>query len=310
MSQNAIERESANQAANPLGMEGVEFIEFATAKPQVLGALLESMGFRQIARHRSREVTLFRQGPMNLIVNAQPVDLPRVGRPKSQTTISAFAVRVRDAQAAIDRAVELGAWAAPPRARAMELNIPAMHGVGDSLIYFVDRFDEFSIYSVDFRPIPGVDQNPPAIAGLGYFGIVQYVGVRRSEDWIEFYKRLFGFAPVPDSVRFGIMPKGVLLQSPCGRFWLQLVEPEGDAAFAASDEQLNRVGLGTPNVLRAVEALQKRGIEFMASDLVHTSERGALTAVAAGGVIFELVHTTPPLAKVEAANHILPPTLA
>jgi len=310
MSQNAIERESADQVPNPLGMEGVEFIEFATAKPQVLGAVLESMGFRQIARHRSREVTLFRQGPMNLIVNSQPVDLPRVGKPKSQTTISAFAIRVRDAQAAIDRAVELGAWAAPARARAMELNIPAMHGVGDSLIYFIDRFDEFSIYSVDFRPIPGVDQNPPAIAGLSYFGIVQYVGARRSEDWIEFYKRLFGFTPVPDSVRFGIMPKGVLLQSPCGKFWLQLVEPEGDAAFVASDEQLNRVGLGTPNVLRAVEALQKRGIEFMASDLVHTSERGALTAVAAGGVIFELVHTTSPLAKVEAANHILPPTLA
>src|SRR5215831_14974655 len=222
-------------------MEGLEFVEFATSKPQVLGALLEAMGFRQVARHRSREVTLFRQGPMNLVVNAQPVDLPRVGKPRSQTTISAFAIRVRDAQAAMDRAVELGGWAAPPRARAMELNIPAMHGVGDSLIYFVDRFDEFSIYSVDFRPIPGVDQNPPAIAGLSYFGIVQYVGARRSEDWIEFYKRLFGFTPVPDSVRFGILRQGVLWQSPCGKFWLQLVEPEGDAAFVASDEQLNRV---------------------------------------------------------------------
>jgi len=303
--QNVIERESATEVPNPLGMEGVEFIEFATSKPQVLGALLESMGFRQVARHRSREVTLFRQGSMNLVVNAQPIDLPRIGRPVSQTSISAFAIRVRDAQAAIDRATELGAWAAPPRARAMELNIPAMHGVGDSLIYFVDRHDEFSIYSIDFRPIPGVDQHPPAVGNLSYFGIVQYIGLGRSTDWIEFYGRLFGFVPVPDSVRFGIMPKGVLLRSPCGNFWLQLVEPEGAAAFAASDEHLNRVGLGAADVMGAVKALQRRGIEFIASSVVHTSERGALTSAAAGGVIFELVHATGP----DAANHAFPPTL-
>jgi 4-hydroxyphenylpyruvate dioxygenase len=291
MSLNAIEREAVAETPNPLGMDGVEFVEFATSKPQVLGGHLEAMGFRQVARHRSREVTLFRQGPMNLVVNAQPVDLPRIGRPAAQSSISAIGIRVRDAQAAIDRAEELGAWAAPPRARAMELNIPAMHGVGDSLIYFIDRYDEFSIYGVDFRPIPGVDQNPPAIAGMSYFGVVQYVGMGRSTDWIEFYKRLFGFSAVPDSVRFGIMPKGVLLRSPCGKFWLQLVEPEGNAQFAASDEHLNRIGVGTPDVIAAVSALQKRGIEFVATNLVHTSDRGALTAAAAGGVMFELVHT-------------------
>ncbi len=294
MLQDAIERESVTGGPNALGMDGIEFIEFATSKPQVLGVLLESMGFRQVARHRSREVTLFRQGSMNLVVNAQPMDVPRIGRPVAQTSISAFAIRVRDAQAAIDLATDLGAWAAPPRARAMELNIPAVHGAGDSLIYFVDRYDEFSIYDVDFRPIPGVDPHPPALAGLAYFGIVQYIAVGRSADWIEFYQRLFGFVAVPDSVRFGIMPRGVLLRSPCGKFWLQLVEPEGNAAFAASDEHLNRVGLGTPDVMQAVRTLQERGIEFMSTGVVHTSERGALTTAAAGGVIFELVHSAPP----------------
>jgi 4-hydroxyphenylpyruvate dioxygenase len=290
MSLNALDREAVAEAPNPLGMDGIEFIEFATSKPQVLGALLEAMGFRQVARHRSREVTLFRQGTMNLVVNAQPVDLPRIGRPAAQSSISAIGFRVRDAQAAIDRAVELGAWAAPPRARAMELNIPAMHGVGDSLIYFIDRYEEFSIYGIDFLPIPDVEQTPASIARLSYFGVVQYVGLGRSGDWIEFYRRLFGFSPVPDSVRFGIMPKGVLLRSPCGKFWLQLVEPEGNAQFAASDEHLNRVGLGTPDVMAAVRILQKRGIDFIATSLVHTSERGALTTASAGGVMFELVH--------------------
>src|SRR5213075_1774828 len=144
------------------GFDGIEFIEFATSRPQALGGFLEQMGFQLVARHRSREVELYRQGPMNLIVNVQPVERP---------IISAFAVRVRDADYAFRRALELGAWEIPVRARAMELNIPAIHGVGESLIYFVDRYDEFSIYDVDFRTIPGAKPPTPAIEGLHFFGI-------------------------------------------------------------------------------------------------------------------------------------------
>jgi len=84
---------------------------------------------------------------------------------------------------AFTRALDLGAWAIPVRARAMELNIPAIHGVGESLIYFVDRYDDFSIYDIDFRAIPTVDPHPPAIAGMNFFGIVQYIGADRTADW-------------------------------------------------------------------------------------------------------------------------------
>jgi 4-hydroxyphenylpyruvate dioxygenase len=101
----------------------------------------------------------------------------------------------------------------------------------------------------------------------------------------------------------------VLLQSPCGGFWLQLVEPEGFAAFASSEEHLSRVGLSTPDVIGAVKLLQKRGIEFLATGIVHTTERGALTAAAAGGVIFELVHTTEPAAANDGQHNLLPPAL-
>jgi hypothetical protein len=100
---------------------------------------------------------------MNIIVNAQAADVPRTVQPTERPIISAFAVRVRDADAAFRRALELGAWEIPVRARAMELNIPAIHGVGESLIYFVDRHDEFSIYDIDFRAIPTVDPHPPAL---------------------------------------------------------------------------------------------------------------------------------------------------
>src|SRR5437868_2643892 len=142
-----IEREVVPETANPIGFDGIEFIEIATSRPQALGGILEQMGFHLAARHRSREVEVYRQGPMNLIVNAQPADVPRIVEPVERPVISAFAVRVRDADYAFRRALDLGAWEIPVRARAMELNIPAIHGVGESLIYVVDRYDEFSIRS-------------------------------------------------------------------------------------------------------------------------------------------------------------------
>jgi 4-hydroxyphenylpyruvate dioxygenase len=214
----------------------------------------------------------------------QPVETP---------IISAFAIRVHDADAAFQRALELGAWAMPARGRAMELNIPAIHGVGDSLIYFVDRHYEFSIYDVDFRAIPAADQHPPAIGGMSFFGIVQYIGIDRTADWVEFYRQIFGFKPLPDRVRFGILPKGLLLQSPCRNFYLQLIEPDDVARFAPGQEHLQRIGLGTPDVTAAVAELGKRGVEFMSSEKVHVSDRGALTKPVLGGVMFELVHADP-----------------
>jgi 4-hydroxyphenylpyruvate dioxygenase len=292
---NTLDRESVPEPRNALGIDGIEFIEFATSKPQALGGVLETIGFRPIARHRSREVELYRQGTMNIIVNSQPADIPRTVQPVERPIISAFAVRVHDAEAAFSRALELGAWAIPVRARAMELNIPAIHGVGESLIYFVDRYDDFSIYDIDFHATPGVDAHPPAIAGMHFFGIVQYIGADRTADWVEFYAQIFGFAPLPDHVRFGIMPKGLLLQSPCRKFLLQLIEPEGTARYAPAEEHLQRIGFGTADVIGAVAQLEARGVEFLASEKVHSSDRGALTKPVLGSVMFELVHAEPAL---------------
>ncbi len=290
---NATDRESVPESSNPIGLDGIEFIEFTTSRPQALGGVLERMGFHPIARHRSREVELYRQGSMNIVVNSQPSDIPRTVVPIERPIISALAIRVRDADAAFRRALDLGAWEIPVRAQALELNIPGIHGVGESLIYFIDRYDEFSIFDIDFRAIPGVDPNPPAIKGLNFFGIVQYAGVERTSDWSEFYSQIFGFIPIPDDVRFGIMPRGLLLQSPCKKFFLQLIEPDGAAQFAPMEEHLQRIGLGTSDVIATAAELEKRGIEFLATDKVHTSNRGALTKAVLGGVMFELVHTDP-----------------
>ncbi len=284
------DRELTTETGNPLGMEGIEFVEYSTAKPQALGLLLETMGFRPIARHRSREVLLYRQGEMNVVVNAHAGDGARAVRPSETPVIAAIALRVRDAAAAYRRAIERGAWIVPSNVEVMELNIPAIHGVGSTRIYFVDRHRDFSIYDVDFTLNSGADPHPPALTGLHWFGIVQYIGDDRMADWSEFYTELFGFRVLPDETRYGILPKGRILQSPCGSFYLQLIEPMPGIFEAEPTEMLQRVGLGTPDVLATVAALRKRGVEFVESQGVHSETRGALTQSQLGGVMFELVH--------------------
>jgi 4-hydroxyphenylpyruvate dioxygenase len=178
----------------------------------------------------------------------------------------------------------------PTQVEVMELNIPAIHGVGASRLYFVDRWQDFSIWDVDFVPIPTVDQRPPAIANLHWFGIVQYIGTDRMDDWTEFYRELFAFDELPDEERFGILPKGRILRSPCRSFFLQLIEPEPGIVDVEGEESLQRMGLGAPDVPAAVAALRQRGVEFVESTGVHVEQRGALTKSWLGGVMFELVH--------------------
>ena len=162
--------------------------------------------------------------------------------------------------------------------------------MGTSRIYFVDRYQEFSIYDVDFTPIPTVDQKPPAIAGIHFFGIVQYIGNDRTEDWTEFYAALFGFAVLPNAHRFGILPKGRILRSPCESFFVQLIEPEPGVLDIEDDECLQRIGLGAADVPVAIEALRGRGVEFFSSGGPERDARGALSRTVMGSVSFELVH--------------------
>lgn len=281
-------REQVPEAPNRLGIEGIEFIEYATTRPQALGDVLEKMGFCAVARHRSREITLYRQGGMNLIVNAHPDDARISAMPDGQPVIVAVALRVRDARAAHAKSVELGAWSVPSHAQAMELHIPAVRGPGGSRFYFVDRWKEFSIYDIDFQPIAGVPQHPPALGGMGYFGVVQYVGPDRGADWEAYYQHLFDFQPLESEARYGILPKGRLLRSPCCHFLWQLVEPDWWMEDRAP-EQLQRIGLGVADVPATVQLLQQRGVVFVDEAHLHPEDKGALTRSVLGGVAFELV---------------------
>ena len=292
MNSNPLHREAVPEAPNRLGIDGIEFIEYTTSHPQALGQVLESMGFKPVARHRSREVTLYRQGGMNLVVNANPEDARMSGAADGEPVISAVAFRVQDALKAHTRCIDLGAWTVPSHAQAMELHIPAIHGPGSTRFYFVDRWKEFSIYDIDFKPIPTVDQHPKSIADMSYFGVVQYIGAGRSADWLAYFENIFDFTFVPDDQRFGILPKGKLMKSPCGQIWWQLIEPEPWMDGDESPESLQRVGLGVADVGAAVKMLKGQGVEFVESSQLHPEDRGALTRGMLGSVSFELVHQT------------------
>jgi len=270
------------EPTNPLGIDGIEFIEYSTSQAQAFGALLQKMGFAAVARHRSREVMLYRQGSMNLIVNSH-------GATDPVPTVNAIALRVRDAGLAFQHSLDLGAWEMPTRASAMELHIPGIHGVGDSLLYFVDRYRDFSIYDVDFVFQENINQKPPAIAGLHWFGVVQAIMPGRTADWLDFYHALFDFSELPRGQYFGVLPKGTLLESPCHKFYLQLIEPPPGADEIHWEEALVRIGFGAPDVPAATKALKDRGVVFVDRGPVQPSEKGALTQVYLGGVTFELV---------------------
>ena len=161
---------------------------------------------------------------------------------------------MRDAGLAFQRSLDLGAWEMPTRAAAMELHIPGIHGVGDSLVYFVDRYRDFSIYDVDFVFQRNADPKRSPRRALVRRGAGHPSG--RTGDWLDFYRALFGFEVLPRGQYFGVLPKGTLLESPCHKFYLQLIEPPPGAEEAHWDEGLVRVGLGAPDVRAAVRALQ------------------------------------------------------
>ena len=284
----ADSREHLVASDNPMQLDGIEYVEYRTARPQALGQVLELMGFRPVARHRSREVALYRQGDMNVIVNAHPGRGTHALPLPESPTLFAIALRVRDAAAAYRRACDLGAWDVPVEVQPMELHIPAIHGVGTTRIYFVDRYREFSIYDVDFVPIPGVDRQPPAVAGLRWFGIVQYIGAGRTADWVTFYGHLFGFRERGADREPGVLPAGSVLQSPDGQWQLQLVEP--DAPGDDAPEAYQRVALGAADVPAAAATLTARGVQFVESPGLRVQARGALTQSWLGGLMFELVH--------------------
>jgi 4-hydroxyphenylpyruvate dioxygenase len=259
---------------NPLGTDGFEFIEYAAPDPVALGQLFEQLGFTAIARHRSKNVLLYRQGEINFIVNAEPGSFAQAFARVHGPSICAIAFRVGDAAAAYRRAVEQGAWGVEAHPGPMELNIPAIKGIGDSLIYLVDRYPRdgagVSIYDVDFVPLPGVNQHPQG-TGLTYIDhLTHNVHRGRMDEWASFYERLFNFREVRyfdiEGKLTGLKSKA--MTSPCGKIRIPINESADDKSqiqeylLAYHGEGIQHVALGTADIFATVETLRARGSAF------------------------------------------------
>jgi 4-hydroxyphenylpyruvate dioxygenase len=264
---------------NPMGTDGFEFVEFAAPEPKAMGALFEKMGFTAIARHRHKDVTLYRQGEINFIINAEPDSFAQRFARKHGPSVCAIAIRVNDAAYAYKRALDLGAWGFDTHNGPMELNIPAIKGVGDSLLYLVDRWrgkgtpgaiGDISIYDVDFVAIPGAQANPVG-SGLTYIDhLTHNVHRGRMKEWAEFYENLFNFREVRyfdiKGKLTGLTSKA--MTSPCGKIRIPINESADDKSQIAEyldeyrGEGIQHIALGTDDAYRSVQAMRDSGIQF------------------------------------------------
>src|SRR5215470_6987827 len=154
---------------NPMGTRGFEFVEFTGPDPATLDRTFRLLGFQPVAQHRSKPVTLYRQGDVNFILNAEKGGFPAAFAAAHGPSVCAIGIRVDDAPAALRRAQALGAKVSLSHVAPMEVSLPAVEGIGGSRIFFIDRFgDAGSIYDIDFRPLPDADKHP---AGVGLTGI-------------------------------------------------------------------------------------------------------------------------------------------
>jgi 4-hydroxyphenylpyruvate dioxygenase len=278
-------------ARNPMGTDGFEFIEYTAPDSRALGALFECMGFSIVGRHRSKDVTLYRQGSINFVVNHEPHSFAQAFARVHGPSACAFAIRVADAGHAFRRALEFGARPHYGEIGPMELDIPAIRGIGGSLIYLVDRYRDQSIYDIDFVSVAAPDagresgtsasfsggtaageaQQPGSAALTHIDHITHNVHAGRMDHWARFYERLFAFRELRyfdiQGQKTGLRSRALV--SPCGKIRIPVNEPTDPQSqieeylHAYRGEGIQHIALATEDIYAAVERLRGRGVEFM-----------------------------------------------
>ena len=257
---------------NPAGTDGFEFVEYTAEDTAELDALFRRLGFRAAGRHRSKRVTHYRQGDINFIVNAEPESFAQSFARVHGPSACAMAFRVRDAGVAFDRALGSGAMPYKGHVGPMELNIPAVKGIGDSLIYLVDRYGEQSIYDVDFEVLEP-EEGAKGGCGLTYIDHLTHNVYRgRMDLWAGFYESVFNFRELRyfdiEGKLTGLHSRA--MTSPCSKIRIPINESADDKSQieeylqAYKGEGIQHIALGTDDIYATVEALKNCGIGFMA----------------------------------------------
>ncbi|MBL6936718.1 MAG: 4-hydroxyphenylpyruvate dioxygenase [Alphaproteobacteria bacterium] len=256
---------------NPMGTDGFEFVEYTAPDVTRLYALFEKMGFRAVARHRSKDVTLFRQGQVNFIVNAEPDSHGSRFAKAHGPSACAMAFRVKDAPKAYEKLLALGAKPFHNQVGPMELNIPAIEGIGGSVIYLVDRYGDRTIYDVDFVPTDKALGWEHVGAGLTEIDHVTHNVFRGNMDqWAGFYEKLFGFREIRYFDIEGKLTglKSRAMTSPDGTIRIPINESSDDKSQIAEylheyhGEGIQHIALGTSDIYRSVETLKKTHVAF------------------------------------------------
>jgi 4-hydroxyphenylpyruvate dioxygenase len=260
---------------NPMGLMGFEFVEFASPIPNQLETLFEKMGFALVARHRSKDVVLYRQGDINFIVNREPGSHAAYFAAEHGPSACGLAFRVKDSHKAYARALELGAQPIEIPTGPMELRLPAIKGIGGAPLYLIDRFEDGkSIYDIDFEWLGGVDRHPRGVGLKVLDHLTHNVYRGRMAHWAAFYERLFNFREIRyfdiKGEYTGLTSKA--MTAPDGMIRIPLNEESGKAAgqieeflMKFSGEGIQHVALLTDDLLKTVDDLQMAGVPLMSA---------------------------------------------
>ena len=258
---------------NPMGLMGFEFVEFASPTANVLEPLFEKMGFSLVAKHRSKDVVLYRQGDINFIVNREPKSQAWYFAAEHGAAACSMAFRVKDSHKAYARALELGAQPIDIPTGPMELRLPAIKGIGGAPLYLIDRYEDGkSIYDIDFDFLPNADRHPKGHAFRLIDHLTHNVYKGRMAFWGAFYERIFNFREIR---YFDIKGEYTGLTSramtaPDGLIRIPLNEESGKTGGQIEEflmqfngEGIQHIALLTDDLLASVDALQMAGIPLM-----------------------------------------------
>lgn len=257
---------------NPMGTDGFEFVEYAAPDPELLRSLFSRMGMPAVAHHRSKDVTLHKQRDINFIINAESDSFAQEFARAHGPCACAMAFRVKDANYAFKRAIELGAKAAPTDPGPMELNIPAIEGIGGSRLYLVDRYGKDSIYDIDFVFEPDWQSQTERLdTGLTYIDhLTHNVHQGKMAVWADFYERLFDFREIRyfdiEGKLTGLFSKA--MTSPCGKIRIPLNESQDEQSQIEEylrdykGEGIQHIALGTDDIYKSVDQLCANGVEL------------------------------------------------
>ena len=258
---------------NPMGLDGFEFVEFAAPRPGVLEPVFEALGFEAVAKHRSKQVKLFRQGGINFVLNQEPASHAAYFAQEHGPSACGMAFRVKDAHLAYNRALELGAQPIDIPTGPMELRLPAIKGIGGAPLYLIDRYAPGnSIYDIDFEFFDGVDRHP---AGCGFTEIdhlTHNVYRGRMEFWADFYERLFNFREIRyfdiKGEYTGLFSKAMTAPDDKIRIPLNEEASQGtgqieEFLMAFNGEGIQHIAVGARDIYDATDAIADNGLKFM-----------------------------------------------